>query len=202
MLIDIDHGFAFFCNRKCASHSIHKALEPHASIVMSNKSPDLYHINYRDYDKYILPVVRLNSNVDIETVAIIREPVDRVMSIYRYRKRGGIQNPNSPLYKYSTHNISFEEFVDAACSSNPPPFAKLMPQHEFVMDKSGSVKIDRLFKFDKIDCFVSYIDSKMGLTIDLEQLNESQYPMWKIDYKARHKLEKLLLRDLEIYESI
>ncbi|WP_366939303.1 sulfotransferase family 2 domain-containing protein [uncultured Paraglaciecola sp.] len=85
-----------FCAcRKCASTSIEKAIQPFCNINFSGH-PKLKHINAQLFSETIFSAhKKLLPNVEIESFSLIRDPLERMESRYRYKTRDEIKKPES-----------------------------------------------------------------------------------------------------------
>lgn len=85
MLISIEHGLVFLSMPKCASTSIEMALQNYMDIVVRGPAK---HTNYRRYERFCRPFLdQFCKQQKLETVCLIREPLDWLKSWYRYRTR-------------------------------------------------------------------------------------------------------------------
>ena len=76
-------------------------------MVISNP-PDLKHAPVYRYNRFIRPMFEKVCGTKLETLAVMRHPVDWLGSWYRYRRRPFMKGrPNS------THEVTFDEFVRA-----------------------------------------------------------------------------------------
>ena len=173
MLISLSHRFVFLCNRKCASVSIESMLRRHSELSFLGP-PEFRHTNYRHYRRYIAPYIQeVFGNAKLETVCIVREPLSWLYSFYRFRSRYALRDPGNPDHCNSTAGISFPEFVAAYLQEEPPPYADVGCQFDFVRDERNRVAVDRIFPYDRIDRFVDYIGGKIGHPLRMGHKNLS-----------------------------
>lgn len=185
MLISVEHNFAFLCVPKCASSSIEAALRPYSDIALVGP-PAFRHTTYREYDQFIKPYLREKvGRDDIETVCVIREPISWLNSWYRYRSRSELRNPNEPN---STFGIRFPEFIEAYMSPNPPPWADVGCQYDFINDQANNIGVNKVFLHENIGEFAGYMSSKIGKNIVLGKENVSPKTIYKSKFvqKASH----------------
>src|SRR5690606_6369625 len=62
--------------------------------------------------------------------------------------RADLANPKHPRHGNYTGNIPFEAFIESYFSNNPPDYAKVGNQLEFVKDNNGNIGPDRIFKYE------------------------------------------------------
>lgn len=173
MLISLKYNFVFLCMPKCASTSIENMLNPYSDLKFLG-SPSVRHTSYTAYNKHISPYLDKVANINsIETICLLREPLSWLNSWYRFRARHQLRNPNNPYYENSTSNINFSEFVEAYMSPNPPAYAKVGSQYDFIKDDAGNNGIDRIFLLDNMEDFVEYMSRKVGKDLSVSTLNTS-----------------------------
>lgn len=173
MLISTTFNFVFFCTPKCASNSIEAALRPHTNIRILG-TPELRHTNCREYHQFIQPFLRNKvGDRGIETVCLVREPLSWLDSWYRFRTRDELKDPNCPYHVNSTAHVTFAEFIEAYVSPEPPPFAQVGSQFDFVKDDADRLGIDRVFAYEKLGDFMEYMGHKVGASLTLKHLNVS-----------------------------
>lgn len=86
--------------------------------------------------------------------------------------------------------------------SDPPEFAKLASQYDFICDDNGKVGVDRLFRFDRLDQFEKYISQKIGKPISIpKKLASPEIPM-EFDENLKLIFKDYAAKDLCLYESI
>ncbi|WP_432677506.1 hypothetical protein [Nioella aestuarii] len=104
----------------------------------------------------------------MELVAVMREPIDWLGSWYRYRSRPQLDGkPNS------TAGLSFDDFVDAWLEPTRPPFAEVGSQAKFLSDDQGALAVDRLFRYDQIEGLVSFMEERLGTSLEVPRANVS-----------------------------
>ncbi|MGK7913458.1 MAG: sulfotransferase family 2 domain-containing protein [Synechococcus sp.] len=201
MIVSLKHRFVFLCTPKCASSSIHAALAPYGEISI-DAPPPLKHTNFRDYTRFIKPYLedKIDEIPDIgslETTCIVREPVDWLYSWYRFRSRYKALGQEQ-----STADIEFPEFIEAYMSPNPPIYADMGFQYDFVRNEAREIGVDKIFAFENIDDFVAYMSDKVGMTLELKTLNTSPKKRYESSTAAFVELVRnKLRRELKIRPS-
>ena len=80
-------------------------LAPHADMVVTDP-PELKHAPVYRYNRFFRPMFEKVCDVEMELLAVMREPVSWLGSWYRYRQRPFMKGkPNA------THDLSFDDFV-------------------------------------------------------------------------------------------
>ena len=168
MKISTKHGFAFLCTPKCASTAIEEAIDELCNISYVG-SPRLRHINAHTYVEHILPAHQaLMPSVEIESVCMIRDPFKWIQSLYRYRSREALKNPDHPNHSRYTGNITYSEFIDAYTSEGRRPAdGQVRTQFGFMCLEDGTIGVDRIFPFERLDLFWSWLLEKTGVEISI-----------------------------------
>ena len=95
MLISRFPPLVVFAVPKTGSVSIETAFAPHFDMVMS-KNPNLKHMPVRTYEASLQNFVTRKVAKNPEKIAVVREPLDWILSWWRYRMRPEIDGkPNS-----------------------------------------------------------------------------------------------------------
>ena len=164
MQIFLDQNLTFLAVPKAGSTAIEAALKPFASVEVKDPPADR-HMTARRYRKTWEPYIAETWDKRPETIAVLRHPLHRLKSWYSYR--------NSPERKNSTEGMSFELFVRAVLSDDPPPPARIGSQHSFVSDSQGAVTVDHLFTLEDQKPFLEFLQERFEQTIRIEPRNSS-----------------------------
>jgi hypothetical protein len=155
MLIFLRKKLCLFAMTKAASTSLERAYAPLADIVFTG-NPRNKHMTWRKYNRFIAPYLASIGHDDIETMCIMREPIDWLGSWYRYRARPQIAGkPNS------TAAMHFEDFACAYLEVPKPAFANVGDPAQFVSDKDGRPQIDHLFAYDRLDDAIAFLNARL-----------------------------------------
>ncbi|MGQ0565708.1 MAG: hypothetical protein ACT4OK_11635 [Gemmobacter sp.] len=87
-----------------------------------------------------------------ETVAVIRDPIDRLQSWHRYLQRDRVAGGAR-----STRGIGFDAFVQAVLSPDPPPHARVGRQDRQVGWDGARAAVDHLFAYDRLDLLLAFL---------------------------------------------
>ena len=102
MLVFIAQKLVFLAMPKTGTTAIEAAMDPWADAVFRTPS-GLKHTNIQRFNRFYRKPFESHANGDIETVCVVREPVDWLGSWYRYRSREQLHGrPNS------TSHVSFD----------------------------------------------------------------------------------------------
>lgn len=200
MYISTKFEFAFLCLPKCASTSIEAAIAPFCNIMFTGQ-PSLKHINVKAYDRYIAPLH--NNRVQggkLESFCIMREPLNWINSWYRYLSREELANPQHPQHQKYTGNMSYEEFIEAYLSSGKrPSYANISRPHEFVINATGKIGIDRIFPLEKIDKIEEFLSNKLRNPVALPKKNISPKGSAPLNQELKRKLQNHFKKDIEVH---
>lgn len=166
MLILRQGGLVFLANPKTASQAIRAMLRPHAETPAAAR--DRPHMNARSFARRWSGRVRADLGRDPETVAVMRDPLDRVASWFRYRQRDALRgHPNS------THGLTFARFVEDCLSDPPPPHAAIGRQDRFLGFIDGGPPVTHVFDYARLDLLVDFLQDRLGTQLDLGEANAS-----------------------------
>ncbi|MBL4749655.1 MAG: gamma-glutamyl kinase [Amylibacter sp.] len=196
MLIFLKEQLVFFATPKTASTAIETTLGKFCEIRLSKK-PAVKHTSYRKYKRFLAPFLATLMDNSPDRIAAFREPVDWLGSWYRYRGR-----PELTGSKNSTDGISFDQFVEAYLQNTPPSFARVGSQAKFVSDKDGALGMTHLFRYEKMDIMVDFMEKRLKKQIKLPHSNVSPKAELSLSPALLKELQNSYARDFEIYETI
>ncbi|WP_145996709.1 gamma-glutamyl kinase [Monaibacterium marinum] len=192
MLVSLKAGIAYLAMPKTGSTAIEAALAPDSDILMSGH-PNLKHMRLRRFERYVRPLLPAS---DVETVAVIREPIEWLSSWYRYRSRPQLDGrPNS------TAQISFNEFVEAWLQDDPPAYARVGKPAEFLAPPQDGPEISHLFRYDAFDMFVEFLSDRFDRSLAVPHMNVSPAIDVDLSPALRAQLCENLSADYELYED-
>jgi len=176
---------------KCGGSSIKHVLQNKAGYVVHGHTSALGYKQTHPalFDKYY-------------KFAFIRNPFDRLVSVYHFSKRVQERAFRVNLDASKT----FGAFVDKVCEH----FNKLMccevlcPQVTFITDEMGSVVVDDLFLFEDMDWAWSIISKKIGCMEPLGHRNKTNHEPYMHYYtdELKSKVYGLYYEDFQLYERI
>lgn len=197
MMILWDEKLAFLAVPKTGSTAIEGALAPNSAILFRNP-PHLKHMTLvrfvRFFDSYLQ-----NTGINaLETMAIIREPVDWLGSWYRYRYREDLRGKRN-----STYGISFDSFVQQCCRGDErPAFAKIGAQANFLSGGDTGLTITHLFRYDQFSTAIDFLEDRVGKALKLSRKNVSLKMELELSAETRSLYQTAFSDDFEIYESL
>jgi hypothetical protein len=205
MIISLKHHFTFLCMPKSGSTATERALREYAQL-MTDADPRLKHVNYRQYCRFVLPLLkrklrRGGSSVP-EVVCLFREPISWLNSWYRYRKRSSLVEGQSSEQSRHTANVSFYEFAEEYISAAPRPFAQIGHQSAFIETGWGEIGNIVLFQYERYDLFLDYMSRKVGRPVKVDRANESPVDEEPYDLGRLDFLKKPLEKEYRYYQLI
>ncbi len=152
---------------KTGTTALEQALLPHADAAIVNP-PQHKHCTVRRYRAQLQKFFEQHGQRPLEIMAVVREPVDWLSSWYRYRARDEIRGtPNS------TAGMEFDSFVEAWLRDAPPNFARVGRQSRFVAAEDGSLGVDHLFRHDRLDLAVAFLEDRVQAPLEVGRSNVS-----------------------------
>lgn len=195
MLVFWDQRLVFLATPKTGSTAIAVALESLAAVSVQ-RPPVLKHTTVQRFHRFVGPYLRAASGEDFTTVALMREPLEWLGSWYRFRQRDDVGDPRN-----STRGMSFEAFANAYCDQPQPGFANVGSQARFLAPE-GRQPVDRIFRYDRIESFVDFLEDRLGCEIILPRVNVSPLADTALSAATEARLRAAMGRDLALYDSL
>lgn len=182
---------------KTGTTALAAALGSSADIVV-NDPPELKHAPLFRYNRFFRPMFEKACKEDgMETMAIMREPVDWLSSWYRYRRRDFVKGKRT-----STENVSFDEFVLEYCKEDRKPFANVGSQFKFLEPRPNGTKVNHLFRYDDQASIMTFLEERLERKIELEQRNVSPKLDIELSDDVRELLYEARQEEFELFNSI
>ena len=197
MLVSVRHKLVILAMPKCGSSALHASLAGHADMILRG-APGIKHTTFRKYDRFLRPYLETLTKTPPEVVCLFREPLDWLHSWWRYRARDNMPNPEN-----STRHLGFDAFVEAYLDNMQKP-ADVGRQSRFVARPDGTVGVDRIFRHDRMDCFVGFLENRLEirLTLDWHNVSPAAGSPDELSPTTRTAAMEALARDYEIYETL
>lgn len=167
MLIFSAQSLAFIAVPKTGTTAIEMALKPKADILFSRGRK---HLPARRFVSKIAPFLAREFNLTPALFAVMRDPEEQIRSWFRYRARSARDGDAN-----STHGISFDAFVHAILSDNPPPYARIGSQMGMLCSGKDELLIDHLFAHDAPDVLDQFLLERFGEPIERKRKNVSPF---------------------------
>ncbi|MBC2833949.1 gamma-glutamyl kinase [Gemmobacter straminiformis] len=160
----------FLANPKTATQSVRAMLRPRALSGEWQNDPNARHAGIAPFDRKWRKLVEERVGGPVEVFAVVRAPLARLDSWYRYRQR----NPAGEAR--STQGMGFEDFLRAVLSDPVPDFARVGAQDRFVGWTGARAGVDVLFDYDRLDLMMDFLADRVGQRLHLPQKNVSPVP--------------------------
>jgi hypothetical protein len=195
MLVFWQQRLALLATPKTGTTAIEAALESLAAVVIQ-RPPQLKHTSVHRFHRFIGPYLETSAGEPFTVVALMREPRDWLGSWYRYRQREDMGDDRK-----RTSRISFDDFVRAYCSEAPPEYANVGSQSRFLAAKNGR-GVDRLFRYEKIEDFIDFLEDRLNCEIILPRLNVSPQADLHLSPETETLLRRFAARDFDLYDEL
>lgn len=137
----------------------------------------------------------------VPSFAIVRDPVERAVSAYKFLKSGG--TPLVAVDRYQLSRLrgleSFDSFVDFLYQTRT--LSSLQPQSHFICGPEGRVLVNRLYCLHGARGFPRELIDWLGLEA-LPRLNASAPTPVEVSPSARRKLLEIYPIDRLLYEAV
>ncbi|MEL6467131.1 MAG: gamma-glutamyl kinase [Pseudomonadota bacterium] len=196
MLVFYKAGLAFLSMPKTGSSAYETALKPHADLVLS-APPDLKHAPVYRYNRFVRPMFLKVCDVELEVMAVMREPISWLGSWWRYRQRPFMQGkPNA------THGISFDDFVLAYMKGQKPGFANVGSQANFLKRQPNGTGVTHLFRYEDQPRLQRFLQERLDVTFDLGRENVSPDLPVALSADVETRFRRKFAEEFALYDSI
>lgn len=104
----------------------------------------------------------------VETFCVLRDPLARAQSWYRFRQREKLRGQAR-----STEDLSFADFVLQSLQDRPPPAADIGRQDRFCGFDGRHAAVDHLFDFARMGLLTDFLSARLDQSLRLPQRNLS-----------------------------
>ncbi len=196
MLVFYKERLAFLSVPKTGTTAYEAALAPRADMVIS-EPPMLKHAPVYRFNRFIRPMFERVCDVELELMAVMREPVSWLGSWYRYRQRPFMQGkPNS------THGISFDDFVLAYMKGDKPGFADVGSQFQFMKTQPNGTGISHYFRYENQPKLVSFLEERLNIELKLTRENVSPEMKLELSSDVATRFKRKCAEEFDLYTSI
>ena len=196
MLVFYKERLVFLSMPKTGTTAYQSALSVHADIVITDP-PQLKHAPVYRYNRFFQPMFEKACKVEMETLAVMREPISWLGSWYRYRQRPFMKdNANSTI------GVSFDAFVESYMQGQSPGFANVGVQSRFLEPRPGGSPVTHLFRYEDQPALIAFLEDRLGLKIQLEQENVSPAMALRLLSGVATAFRKNFAAEFALYNSI
>ncbi|WP_164870879.1 sulfotransferase family 2 domain-containing protein [Mesobaculum littorinae] len=165
MLYFDKQALVFLAVPKTGTTAVEAALRGRAGLEATSP-PGLKHMTVPVYRRKMEPILTRHGPRP-EVFLVLREPVDRLLSWYRYRSRDEARG--SPR---SAAGVTAEEFLLETLVPTPRPFAQIGSQDRFVGAGEDVAPPDHVFAYEAWDRFEAFLAERFG-KVELPRRNQS-----------------------------
>ncbi|SFU17480.1 hypothetical protein [Sedimentitalea nanhaiensis] len=196
MLVFFQERLVFLAVPKTGTTAYQTALSERADMVVRNP-PELKHAPLYRYNRFFRPMFDRVGGAQMETVAVMREPISWLGSWYRYRQRPFLLgSPNA------THGVTFDEFVLGHVKGNPPEFANVGSQAKFLEPRPNGTAVTHLFRYEELGKLNRFLMDRLKVDFVLPHENVSLAIELELSSDVERKLRKKRAAEFDLYESI
>ncbi|MGB7318573.1 MAG: gamma-glutamyl kinase [Planktotalea sp.] len=181
---------------KTGTTAIEAALSDKASIIVSDP-PELKHAPVYRYNRFFRPMFEKACKAEMETFAMMREPISWLGSWYKYRQR-----PFLDGHAKSTAGMSFDDFVLAYMKGDKPPFANVGSQVRFLEPRPNGTKVDHLFRYEDENGWTGFLEERLGRKIALKRLNASDGDAPRLSQNVEERFRRKMSEEIDLWDSI
>jgi len=194
MLIFSRQNLAFLAVPKTGTTAVEMALRGHADILFAKQRK---HMPARGFHNRVAPFLEHAFGLRPERVAVMRDPVEQLSSWYRYRTDADLRGSDK-----STADISFDQFVLDVVSDDPPPHAGVGSQFRFLTSSAGEVLVHRVFAYEHIAQFHSFLEERFAQPFDFQTKNVSPKSHVELSPATLAKLKAARRAEFELYARL
>ncbi|NUH64208.1 gamma-glutamyl kinase [Sulfitobacter sp. S0837] len=196
MIVFFKQRLAFLSVPKTGTTAYEKALAPHADMVIS-EPPMLKHAPVYRYNRFIRPMFAKVCDVELELMAVMREPISWLGSWYRYRRRPFMEGkPNN------TFDVSFDEFVLAYMKGDKPGFADVGSQLKFMETQPNGTGITHHFRYENQLRLQAFLEERLGMSLELSRENVSPQMTLDLSPNVEKRFRRKFAAEFDLYDSI
>lgn len=196
MLIFVKERLVFLSVPKTGTTAYQTALGPRADMIVSDP-PELKHAPLYRYDRFFRPMFEKVCKAEMETLAVVREPIDWLGSWYRYRRRPFMEGKAN-----ATHGISFDDFVLAYMKGDKPGFANVGSQVKFLTPRPAGAPVTHLFRYDRPDRLAAFLTGRLGVEIETARENVSPKMDLTLSPEIEARLRRKCAEEFALYDGI
>jgi len=185
MLVFSEQNLVLFSVPKTGSTAMEVALKPWADIAFYKHRK---HTPVGRYQRKIAPFLDSAYNLRPDTMAVIRAPLEHLRSWYRYRAAG--------------LPVDFDGFVLAVISENPPQWARIGSQLNFLTNAKGALGITHLFAYEAQPVLRGWLGARMQSHIDFKPQNVSPPAKTELSMHVQAAFEAHYRDEIALHEKV
>lgn len=156
------------------------------------------HIGIVGFRRKIEEPLSLALGGPVETFAVVRDPLDRAWSWFRYRQREKVRG-----LSVDTSGMGFERFLEDCLLRPVPAHARTGSQAKFVGFAVGRAEVDHLFDFADLGRLKTFLARRSAGGLHLPRRNASPHDaMPTIPADLSEALHKAWADDFALYDAV
>lgn len=196
MLVFHKERLVFLAVPKTGTTAYQSALGARADIVVRDP-PELKHAPVYRYNRFFRPMFEKVCDAQMDTVAVMREPISWLGSWYRYRRRPFMQDrPNN------TFDVSFDDFVLAYLKGDRPGFANVGSQAKFLEPRPNGLQVTHLFRYEEPERLDAFLTDRLGAFPTPARENVSPALELTLSTEVERRLRRKCAEEFALYDSI
>lgn len=189
----------FLANPKTATQSVRAMLRKRAMPGEWLNDPGARHGGIAPFNRKWRGMIEERLGGPVEVFAVVRDPLERLDSWFRYRRKNPAGEPTS------TQGLEFADFLRAVVADEPPPFARVGAQDRFAGWDGKRAAIDVLFDYRRLDLMMDFLADRIGTRLYLPVKNVSTVaaaPLPDLPEALMAALRRKLAGDFAVYEAV
>lgn len=196
MLVFFKERLVFLSVPKTGTTAYESALRDRADIVVTDP-PELKHAPLYRYNRFFRPMFEKVCDAQMETLAVMREPVSWLGSWYRYRRR-----PFMDGHPNSTRGITFDEFVSAYLRGDKPGYAQVGSQAKFLEPRPNGTTVTHLFRYEEPESLNAFLEDRLRTRPKLRRENVSPEMELHLSEPVLQRFRRKCPEEFSLYDSI
>jgi hypothetical protein len=192
--IFFQQNLAFLAVPKTGTTAVEMSLRKYADIIFAKSRK---HLTAGQFHNRVAPFLNRLYKVQPERLAVMREPVEQIRSWYRYRLR-----LDADTKAKSSAHVSFDEFVRAVISDDPPPFAGIGSQYRFLTLADGTVPLHHLFAYEDGDRLLSFFEDRFQRALEFPPRNVSPLVDAPLSPETERALRQARAQEFDLYDRL
>lgn len=194
MLVFSEQNLVFLAVPKTGTTAVEWALRPKADIIFGKNRKHTTGMRYR---MKIAPFLKEAYGIKPKPIAVMRNPVEQIRSWFRYRQ--GVSETNSDR---STEGRSFDDFVLAVIEDEPPIYAAIGSQYNFLTSSRGKLLVAHLFAYEAQPLFRNFLIERFGDDLKFKQKNVSPNADTSLSPEVEAKLRAARSKEFDLYDRL
>jgi len=196
MLVFSKEKLVFLSVPKTGTTAWQAALEGRASLILRDP-PELKHAPVFRYNRFFRPMLERFLGEGLTVLAVMREPIDWLGSWYRYRQRPALVGQPT-----GTHEIGFDDFVQAYMRGRRPAFANVGSQAKFLEPQRNGTAVTHLFRYEDQEGLRDFLQARLGALATTERRNVSPGARPALSAEVAARLRRKCVDEFALYDGI